>query len=73
MSEEGVAVLEECGDYSLRLMVLYFIEMMDYYEYLKIKEEMNYAITNIIAKHGSSFAYPTRTIIHQKDGNDFVD
>ena len=73
MNEEGVAVLEEFGDYSLRLMVLYFIEMMDYYEYLKIKEEMNYAITNIIAKHGSSFAYPTRTIIHQKDGNDFVD
>lgn len=73
MNEEGVAVLEEFGDYSLRLMVLYFIEMMDYYEYLRIKEEMNYAITTIIAKHGSSFAYPTRTIIHQKYGADFVD
>ena len=36
MNEEGVAVFEEFGDYSLRLMVLYFIEMMDYYEYLKI-------------------------------------
>jgi MscS family membrane protein len=54
-------------------MVLYFIEMMDYYEYLKIKEEMNYAITNIVMKHGSSFAYPTRTIIHQNESNDFVD
>ena len=73
MNEEGVAVFEDFGDYSIRLMVLYFIEMMDYYEYLKIKEEMNYAITNIVMKHGSSFAYPTRTIIHQNESNDFVD
>jgi len=73
MNEEGVAVFEEFGDYSLRLMVLYFIEMMDYYEYLKIKEEMNYAITEIVNKYDSSFAYPTRTIIHKNEGNDFVD
>lgn len=73
MNEEGIAVFEEFGDYSLRLMVLYFIEMMDYYEYLKIKEEMNYAIAAIVHKHGSTFAYPTRTIIHQKESNDFVD
>jgi len=73
MNEEGVAVFEEFGDYSLRLMVLYFIEMMDYCEYLKIKEEMNYAITEIVNKYDSSFAYPTRTIIHKNEGNDFVD
>lgn len=73
MNEEGVAVFEEFGDYSLRLMVLYFIEMMDYYQYLKIKEEMNYAITEIVNKYDSSFAYPTRTIIHKNEGNDFVD
>ncbi len=73
MNEEGIAVFEEFGDYSLRLMVLYFIEMMDYYEYLKIKEEMNYSIAAIVHKHGSTFAYPTRTIIHQKESNDFVD
>jgi MscS family membrane protein len=73
MNEEGIAVFEEFGEYSLRLMVLYFIEMMDYYEYLRIKEEVNYAITDIISKHGSSFVYPTRTIIHQNESNDFVD
>ena len=73
MNEEGVAVFEEFGDYSLRLMVLYFIEMMDYYQYLKIKEEMNYAITEIVNKYDSSFAYPTRTIIHKNESNDFVD
>jgi len=52
---------------------LYFIEMMDYYEYLRIKEQTNFEIIKIIEKHGSSFAYPTRTIIHQNDGNNFVD
>ncbi len=73
MNEEGVAVFEEFGDFSLKLMVLYFIEMMDYYEYLRIKEQTNYEIVKIIEKHGSSFAYPTRTIIHQRESNDFVD
>lgn len=72
-NDEGVAVFEEFGDYSLRLMVLYFIDMMEYFDYLKIKEEINYEITSIVSKHGSSFAYPTRTIIHKNEGNEFVD
>lgn len=73
MKEEGVAVFEEFGDFSLKLMVLYFVEMTDYYEYLKIKEQTNFEIIKIVEKHGSSMAYPTRTIIHQKEGSDFVD
>lgn len=73
MNEEGVAVFEEFGEFSLKLMVLYFIEMMDYYDYLRVKEEANYEIVKIIEKYNTRFAYPTRTIIHQKDGNDFVD
>lgn len=73
MNEEGVAVFEELGEFSLKLMVLYFIEMMDYYEYLRIKEATNYEIVKIIEKYNTSFAYPTRTIIHQKENSDFVD
>lgn len=73
IKEESIAIFEEFGDYSLNLMVLYFIEMMEYYPYLKIKEELNYQITQIIYQHGSSFAYPTRTIIHQSaDGNNSI-
>ncbi|MFN5705536.1 MAG: mechanosensitive ion channel family protein, partial [bacterium] len=73
IKEESIAIFEEFGDYSLNLMVLYFIEMMEYYPYLKIKEELNYEITQIIYKHGSSFAYPTRTIIHQSaEGNNSI-
>jgi len=71
MNEEGVAVFEELGEFSLKLMVLYFIEMMDYYEYLRIKEATNYEIVNIIEKHNTNFAYPTRTIIHQKENSEF--
>lgn len=73
MNEEGVAVFEELGEFSLKLMVLYFIEMMDYYEYLRIKEATNYEIVKIIEKYNTNFAYPTRTIIHQKDNQDFTD
>jgi MscS family membrane protein len=73
MNEEGIAVFEEFGDFSLKLMVLYFIQMMDYYEFLRIKEETNYMIIKIIEKHDSSFAYPTRTIIHQNDRKNFIE
>lgn len=73
IKEESVAIFEEFGEYSLRLMVLYFIEMMEYYPYLKIKEEINYKISEIVQKHGSEFAFPTRTIINKdENGNNLV-
>ncbi len=74
IKEESIAIFEEFGDYSLKLMVLYFVEMMDYYPYLKIKEDINYQITQIVHKHGSDFAFPTRTIIHQdSNGKNIVE
>ncbi len=73
INEESIAIFEEFGEYSINLMVLYFIEMMEYFDYLKIKEDLNYQITQIIYKHGSNFAFPTRTIIHQSaDGNNSI-
>jgi MscS family membrane protein len=45
--------------------VLYYIEMMDYNSYLKIKEEINFKIVEIVQQSRGDFAFPTQTVIHQ--------
>jgi len=47
------------------LQVLYYIEMMDYNPYLKIKEEINFEIMEIVQQSKGDFAFPTQTVIHQ--------
>ncbi len=66
LSSDSIAIFEEFGDFSLRIMVLYFIEMVEYNEYLEIKENVNFKITEIVYKNGSSFAYPTRMVINKE-------
>ena len=54
--------LFEFDESSINLMVVYYVDTVDSDIYLKIREEINYKIMEIIEKHGSSFAYPTRTV-----------
>ena len=48
-------------------MVLYFVDTMDYGVFLDVKQEINYKIMEIVANHGSDFAYPTQTIHLHKE------
>lgn len=43
-------------------MVLYFVDTMDWNEFIDIKEEINYRIVEIVEAHGASFAFPTQTL-----------
>ncbi len=52
------------GESSLNIQVLYYIEIVDYTIYLNIKEEINYAIMDIVLKNGADFAFPSRTLYH---------
>lgn len=54
------------GSSSLDIMVLYYIDTMDYAIYLEFKEEINYRIMDIVEKHKGEFAFPTQTIHIQK-------
>lgn len=42
---------------SVNIMVLYFIDSIDYDIYLNVREEINYKIIEIVEKNGSSFAH----------------
>jgi MscS family membrane protein len=63
LNEEAIVVLDEFGDYSIKILVLYFVEMMEYYDFLKVKEEINYEIMLMLQKRNIPFAYPTYQIV----------
>lgn len=48
--------------HSKDIMVQYFIDTMDWNEYIDIKQEINYLIVDIVEKHGAEFAFPTTTV-----------
>jgi MscS family membrane protein len=52
---------------SLSIMILYFVDTLEYDVYLDVREEINYKIIEIVEKNGGSFAYPTTTVIMKKE------
>jgi MscS family membrane protein len=69
-NSDAIVTFENFGASSLDLQVLYYIEMMDYNAYLKIKEEINFKIIEIVQESHGDFAFPTQTVIHQYDEPD---
>ena len=51
------------GDSSLNVQVLYLVEDTDFSRFLKLKEEVNFKIIEIVQQYGSGFAYPTQRTI----------
>ncbi|MCU0352691.1 MAG: mechanosensitive ion channel family protein [Cytophagales bacterium] len=66
-SEGGYVRFSDFGESSLNILVLYFVESDDWDVFMAVKEEINYAIVEIVGRHGISFAYPTRTIFLETD------
>lgn len=58
--------LFEFDSSSLNIMVLYFVDTLEYDVYLDVREEINYKIMEIVESNGASFAYPTTTVIMKK-------
>lgn len=65
-NQEGEIHFAEFGPSSLDVMVLYYIDTMDWRTYLNIKEEINFKIMRIVKQHGADFAFPTQTIHLEK-------
>jgi len=66
-NQDGEIHFIEFGPSSLDIMVLYYIDTMDWSVFLKIKEEINFEIMRIVQAHGADFAFPTQTIHLEKD------
>lgn len=64
-SMDTLVTFDSFGESSLNIQVLYFIEIVDYNIYMKIKQEINFKVMEIVANNGASFAFPSRTLYHE--------
>ncbi len=64
-SIDTLAVFDSFGASSLNITILYYIEIVDYPIYMKIKEEINYKVMEIVLNNGADFAFPSRTLYHE--------
>ena len=68
MTSNGEARIRffEFGQNSLNVMVLYFVNTMEYEVYLHVREEINYKIMEIVKNNKAEFAYPDHYSKHAK-------
>ena len=81
-SDDGNASFKSFGDSGLNVEVNYFVTVLDYAEFLKIRQEINLEIMDIVIRNKSDFAYPTQRLIsdrpapagnNEEVGNDAMD
>ena len=58
---------KEYGDFSLNFEVVYYVNTSDYSKYMDIQQEINFLLKKRFEKEAISFAYPTQTIIVNKE------
>lgn len=71
-SNDTLVSFESFGDSSLNIQVLYYIEIVFYNDYMRIREDINYEIMDIVAKNGADFAFPSQTVYHEYVANDSI-
>lgn len=57
------------GDFSLNFEVVYYVMTPDYNIYMDRQQEINVAIFEVFEKEKIEFAYPTQTIMFNKEAN----
>ncbi|WP_300711781.1 mechanosensitive ion channel family protein [uncultured Brachyspira sp.] len=66
-TEFSTARFVEFADSSLNFEVIYYINIADYKEFVKVVEEINYKIVDEFNKLGINFAFPSRTLYINKE------
>jgi MscS family membrane protein len=64
-TEDTLVTFDSFGESALNIQVLYFIEIVDYHAYMRIKEEINYKVMEIVQNNEAEFAFPSRTLYHE--------
>jgi MscS family membrane protein len=55
--------LHEFDASAIVIMIVYFVDTLEYDVYLDVREEINYKIIEIVKGNGSNFAYPTTAVV----------
>ncbi|WP_316799130.1 mechanosensitive ion channel family protein [Pedobacter frigidisoli] len=79
---DGSVAFKSFGDSGLNVEISYFVTILDNTEFIKIRQEINLEIMDIVMRNKSDFAYPTQRLIsdrplggdHEKEvGDDATD
>ncbi|QCR24088.1 mechanosensitive ion channel family protein [Pontibacter sp. SGAir0037] len=71
-NQDGRIRFHSLGNSSKDVMVLYFVDTMDWNEFVDIREEIAYKIVDIVEKHGADFAFPSTTVYLHQPGDQEV-
>lgn len=62
-TSDGVASFDSFADSALNIQILYLVENIEFNDYLKVKEDVNFKLIEIVQQYGSDFAYPTQRTV----------
>jgi MscS family membrane protein len=62
-TKDGYAAFDNFGDSALHIQVVYLVINMEHRKYIRVKEEINFKLIEIVNKYRSGFAYPTQRSI----------
>jgi MscS family membrane protein len=68
-NQDGKVRFHEFGASSLDIMVLFFVDTMEWTVYLDVKQEILYQIMEIVKRNGADFAFPSSSIYIEKTIN----
>jgi len=63
IEDEPTVTFYSYGESSLDLQINYLVKSSDYNQYLRVREEINFGIYEIVNSHQTQFAFPTRTMV----------
>jgi len=67
-TEESQIRFVNFGDSALIIKVLYYIDTIDFDEFMKIREEVNFIILDLVRNSGCQLSYPTQTLVVSPSG-----
>lgn len=60
---DATVALDSFGDSALNIQIIYLVPMKKEFDLVKIKEDVNFNVIDIVQRNGSEFAYPTQRSI----------
>ncbi|MFN0255213.1 mechanosensitive ion channel family protein [Pedobacter ureilyticus] len=60
---DATVALDSFGDSALNIQIIYLVPMKKEFDLVKIKEDVNFNVIEIVQRNGSEFAYPTQRSI----------
>ncbi len=68
--DDYTVAFSDFSAYSMDIMVLFFVYSNDWDKMVRVKEEINFKIMDIVERNGCDFAFPTQTIHMAKQNGD---